>query len=196
MYEKCLQSLPEDIIEIKIAFYEDNVLCRRWCEKNRFILYNAETTMTYNKASFGEKEISSSIILKFYRSKYKKGLGSVHPKGTFFTLEELINSVSAYHPLILAVMWDEVLGYVYYEQTHDRKKGEIVLLHVREDKRSRGYGTVLLNKAIKEIINGKAEQITINVRVTNYDALKLYKRMGFTEKDTIYAYKRHINNRQ
>ncbi len=150
--------------------------------------------MVLNKESFKEEEIPPSIILIPYEPEYKKGLGSVHPEGTFFTLDELTDSISSYHHLILAIDSDEVAGYVYYEQTQDRKKGEIDLLHVRDDKRNRGYGILLLSKAIKQLIDDKAKQISINVRAANINAKRLYERTGFTEKDTIYAYRKRINS--
>lgn len=190
LYEQFLRGLPKDINELRIAFFEENILCRQWCEKIGFQLYNAETTMVYNKELFTEQEVPISVALKFYEPEYKKGLALVHPKGVFFTLDELINEISAYHHLLLAIVQDEVLGYVYYEQSEDHEQGEIELLHVREDKRGKGYGTILLNRAIRDLINNNAQQILINVRVTNYGAQKLYRRIGFTDKETIYAYKK------
>lgn len=189
LYEQCLQGLPKDTIELKIAFLEENILCKQWYEKNGFELYNSEITMAYDREYFTEQEVNHSVILKFYESKYKKGLEQVHPKGAFFTLDELINEISTDHNLVLAIVQDEVLGYIYYEQTKDRKQGSIELLHVREDKRCKGYGTILLNRVIKDLINNDVEQILINVRVNNYGAQNLYRRMGFKNKETIYAYK-------
>lgn len=192
LYEQWIQGLPKDIIELKIAFFEENILCKHWCEKYGFELYNAEKTMVFRKELFTEQEASPSVIFKFYESQYKKGLELVHPKETFFTLDELVNNISDYHHLLLAIAEYEVLGYVYYEQTRDHKQGDIVLLHVRSDKRGKGYGTLLLNRAINNLINDDVEQILINVRVNNYGAEKLYKRIGFIDRETIYAYRKSL----
>lgn len=194
LYEQCLQNMPKDIVELKIAFFEENTLCKHWCERIGFDLYNAETTMVYNRGLFKKQETQPSVILKFYEPKYKKGLEQVHPKGVFFTLDELVNQISSYHHLLLAIVQDEVLGYVYYEQAEDNKQGEIQLLHIRDDKRGKGYGTLLLNRAIENLINDSVEQILINVRVTNYAAQKLYKRIGFEDEETIYAYKKLLHD--
>ncbi len=190
LYEQCLQDLADDIVELKIAFFQENILCKHWFEKKGFELYNAEKTMVYNRESFTEQKTSTSGILKFYEPIYKKELELIHPKGVFFTLDELINNISIYHHLLLEIIKDEVVGYVYYEESEDRKQGEISLLHVKDDKRNKGYGTLLLNTALSNLINDNVEQISINVRVNNYRAQKLYEKIGFLEKDTIYAYKK------
>lgn len=194
LYEQFLQGLPKDIIELKIAFLEENILCEKWCKKNKFQLYNAETTMIYNRELFVEHEVPPSVILKFYEPQYKKGLELIHPKGVFFTLDELINEISNYHHLLLAIVQNEVLGYVYYEQTQDNKQGEIQLLHIKDDNRGKGYGTILLSRAIRDLINNNAEQILISVRVNNYGAQNLYRRIGFSDKETIYAYRKLLKD--
>lgn len=194
LFQQWLKNLPEDITEIKIAFCEENVLCRHWCEKNGFELYNAEKTMVLDKDLFLESESPSSVAIKPYEPKYKEGLGKVHPGGAFFTLDELINAVSAHSRLLLAIEQDEVTGYVFYDRTEDGKQGAIELLHVREDKRNKGYGTALLSRAIKDLISGDVEQIFIDVRVNNTNAQRLYSRTGFTGRETVYAYRKHIGD--
>ncbi len=192
LYERFLQSLPENIAELRVAFYQENGLCRHWCEKNGFQLYNAETTMMYNREAIVDPKTDPSVSLEFYESQYKHGLSLVHPTEAFFTLDELIQAISDHHRLLLAIVRNEVAGYVYFEQTEDRSKGEIQLLHVREDKRDLGYGSALLNRAISDLLKNSAEEISINVRVNNPDAHRLYKRAGFTDRETIYAYKKPL----
>lgn len=193
LYELFLQGLPGNVSTLKLAFFEENTACKQWSEKNGFELYNAEITMVYDKALFDKQEVPASFIIKAFEPQYKKGLEAVHPKEAFFTLNELIGEISGYHHLLLAIVQDEVCGYVYYEQTKDLKQSEIIFLHVREDKRGMGYGTLLLNRAIDNLIRDKAEQISVSVRTTNYRAQQLYRRAGFTEKETVYAYKKACN---
>lgn len=191
LYELCLQNIPKNITQLKVAFFKENQ-CRNWYEQRGFDLYNAEKTMIYNLKSFTKQVVPPSVRLSFYGPQYRKGLELVHPKGVFFTLDELIDQISEYNHLLLATVQGEVVGYVYYEQTEDLKKGEISLLHVREDRRGKGYGTTLIMKAINHLINENLDQISINVRVENQKAQKLYKRLGFVEKETIYAYRKML----
>lgn len=192
LFEEYMKEIPEDMAELRIAFYMENKSCKEWCDSNGFELYNAEKTMVYNGESLLEDKSSSDIFVKPYEEKYKKGLALVHPKGTFFTLDELVSRVSNYNHLLLAMENDEVAGYIYYDMTKDKTQGEIALVHIRQDKRSKGLGSILLKKAINHLISDNVEEIVISVRVDNYGAEALYKRIGFIDRETVYAYKRLI----
>jgi len=193
LYAHCLRKLPEEIDECRIAFLKDNQNCRKWCEKNRFERYNAETTMILNRARFAEQPKPQSVAIRLFEQRDREDLAQIHPDGTFFTLDELIRSVSAQNRLLLAFAQSAGVGYVYYEQSADGKKGEVSLLHVRADCRKQGYGTMLLNSAIKDLLQKGVEEISISVRVGNTAAHRLYERIGFADGDTVYAYKKAIS---
>lgn len=192
IYEEMLRNLPTYIEELRVAFFEDNKLCSNWYESSGYELYNAEKTMIYNKNLFIRQDKDLLVDLKPYDSMHKEGLSLVHPKETFFSLEELIDQISEYHTLLLAISENQVVGYVYYEKTKDKKKGELVLLHVRQDKRDKGYGSILLNRAIEDLISDDVKEISTSVRVKNLGAQRLYERVGFRDKETIYAYKKQL----
>ncbi|MDF2473244.1 MAG: hypothetical protein K0R21_1026 [Anaerocolumna sp.] len=192
LYDHCLGNIPKDIKEIKIAFFTENILCKNWCDRLEFEQYNAEKTMLLQKDLYSAKEVTSLATIHKYEEKYKKGLELVHPQGVFFTLDELIQEISSNHHLLVAMENNDVIGYVYYEKTADNKCGEIILLHMREDKRGKGYGTLLIDRAIKNLLDENVEEILTNVRVDNYGAQKLYDRIGFREKETIYAYRKYL----
>ena len=62
------------------------------------------------------------------------------------------------------------------------KKGHVVSIAVLEPYRNRGIGTALLKaslKAMKEVYG--AEEAYLEVRVSNYPAIHLYKKLGFKE---------------
>jgi GNAT superfamily N-acetyltransferase len=196
LYQQCLSQLPESISEVKVAFYEENALCRQWCERMSYELYNAEKTMVFDKKSFMPTQliskIASEVTIIPYESRYKNSLEKVHPKGVFFTLEELVAEVSEHHHLLLAVVQDEAVGYIYFEETADKEQGDIVLFHVKPDARGKGFGTGLILKALEYLIDHQVKEIVLNVRADNHDAQKLYQRIGFIEKDTILAYRKPI----
>lgn len=197
LYECCLKDIPEDMKEVRIAFFDRNVLCRQWCEKHGFEQYNAERTMLYtSKRGEVPKQNNSNlaeILIRPFMSKDKEGLALVHPKGVFFTLDELIEELSDNNELLLLHHEGRVKGYVFYEVTSDKTMGEIILLHVKEGERGKGYGSILLEKAINNLEQMQVSEICINVRVDNEGAFRLYSRMGFMERDTIYAYGKSIN---
>lgn len=196
LYEKCLMELPMDMKEVKIAFFENNKLCRQWCEEHNFELYNAERTMVYSKSLEVVKEQScdgmDTVIIRPYEPEDKEGLAQVHPKGVFYTLEELVGEISEQNRLLVTLHGKEVVGYVFYEVTSDKSVGEITLLHVKDGVRGKGYGSQLLRKAIITLEQDQVSEICINVRVENEGAFRLYNKMGFIEKETVYAYRKSL----
>lgn len=187
-----MDSLPKEMKELRIALFEENSMCRKWCHRKGFELYNAEKGLIFNKEAFTEAAVPSCVELLPFEDKYKEGLSLVHPNEVFFTLNELIGEINEQHHLLLSVVNGNVAGYIYYEISKDNKLGEIVLLHVKEDQRSKGYGSLLLNKAIRHMVDTEVESIETSVRVANVRAQQLYVRVGFSDKETVYAYKKSI----
>ena len=81
----------------------------------------------------------------------------VNPKGVFFTLDELIEELSDNNELLILHHEGQVKGYVFYEVTSDKTLSEIILLHVKDGERGKGYGSMLLEKAINNL-----EQIEVS----------------------------------
>ncbi|BAB65224.1 MULTISPECIES: ribosomal protein S18-alanine N-acetyltransferase [Sulfurisphaera] len=69
------------------------------------------------------------------------------------------------------------------------KKGHVVSIAVLEQYRRLGIGTALLQasmKAMKEVYN--AEEVYLEVRVSNSPAINLYKKLGFKEVKVLRHY--------
>lgn len=192
LYARCIRGVPKEIAEARIAFFEENGNCRWWCERNRFELYNAEITMVLDRKLFVGQATPQFVTIRPFERRDRNGLESIHPKGTFYTLDELIEAVSPAHHLLLAIVRNESVGYIYYEQSADGTKGEISLLHVGAGFRRKGYGTMLLRQAVEHLLQIGVEDISISVRVANTSAHDLYKRIGFSDRDTVYAYKKPL----
>lgn len=192
LYKQWLESLPSWVQELKIAFYEENTSCRNWCDKENYKLYNAERTLILNRGLFVEAKLPASVQIVSYEDKYKEGLAQVHPEGVFYTLNELISQINEHHHIVLAMENGAVTGYVHYQTSKDSELGEVVLLHVREDKRGKGYGSFLIKEVIRKMIAANIKSITTSVRVTNHDAHRLYNRIGFEDGDAIYAYRKEL----
>lgn len=71
---------------------------------------------------------------------------------------------------------NKVIGYIYYSDIYERC--EINQIEVMLDKRNCGIGTML----IKELISSVNKGITLEVRIDNYPAIKLYEKFGFEKK--------------
>ncbi|AWR97316.1 ribosomal-protein-alanine N-acetyltransferase [Acidianus sulfidivorans JP7] len=69
------------------------------------------------------------------------------------------------------------------------KKGHVVSIAVLEDYRNQGIGTELLKasmKSMKEVYN--AEEVYLEVRVSNYPAIRLYEKLGFKKIKELRGY--------
>lgn len=77
------------------------------------------------------------------------------------------------------VISDKVLGYLEYSLIYDRI--EIDNIFVEEIERSKGIGTKLMAYLVQEAINLRVINITLEVRVSNEIARKMYKKFGFHE---------------
>ena len=77
------------------------------------------------------------------------------------------------------VMNNEVIGYLEYSLIYDRI--EIDNIKVLEEYRNMGFGTMLMAYLVSLAIDLRVINITLEVRVSNFVAIKLYKKFGFRE---------------
>lgn len=68
------------------------------------------------------------------------------------------------------------------------KKGHIVSVAVLPQYRRKGIGEALVTKAIEGMRLYNAKQCFLEVRVTNTQAISLYKKLGFQVTRTIHGY--------
>lgn len=68
------------------------------------------------------------------------------------------------------------------------KKGHIVSVAVLPPYRRKGVGTALITKAMNGMRLHNAKQCFLEVRMTNTEAVSLYKKLGFDVTRTIHGY--------
>lgn len=68
------------------------------------------------------------------------------------------------------------------------KKGHVVSVAVLPDHRRKGVGEALVTKALEGMRGYGAKQCYLEVRVTNDDAIRLYKKMGYEVTRTVRGY--------
>ena len=72
---------------------------------------------------------------------------------------------------------NEIVGYLGLNILFER--AEISVIAIKKNYEGRGLGYKLLKKAIYEAIGQECEVLSLEVRVSNQRALKLYRRNGF-----------------
>ena len=68
------------------------------------------------------------------------------------------------------------------------KKGHVVSIAVSSEHRRKGIGEALVSKAMEAMKLYNAKQSYLEVRVTNDDAIRLYKKLGFEVSRTMHGY--------
>jgi len=68
------------------------------------------------------------------------------------------------------------------------RKGHIISIATMEAHRGKGIGTNLIEKAMDEMRKGGCKEVFLEVRVTNDDAVRLYRKLGFQVTGTMQGY--------
>lgn len=105
-------------------------------------------------------------------------LNSNQTSNSFVDLKELEKELSQnpFGKILVYKKENRIIAYLYYSEIYERV--EINDIEVDEQYRNMGIGTELLNK-LTEIVQ---KSISLEVRINNYNAIKLYKKFGFQEK--------------
>lgn len=96
----------------------------------------------------------------------------------FVDLKELEKELSQnpFGKILVYKKNNRIIAYLYYSEIYERV--EINNIEVEEQYRNMGIGTELLKK-LTELVQ---KSISLEVRINNYNAIKLYKKFNFQEK--------------
>ena len=89
--------------------------------------------------------------------------------------------------LLVADIGGKVVGYVAVMDI-DRETSKIVSLAVKKEFRRKGIGYKLLSTAIERCKGRGKKKVMLEVRISNYPAQNLYKKIGFKIVDIIPNY--------
>jgi len=100
---------------------------------------------------------------------------------------------------IVAEISGKIIGYIMCKMEHGFsnfrklgfvKKGHVVSIAVLDEHRSKGFGSVLVNEAIKGVKITQCSELYLEVRCSNNDAVRLYEKLGFSIIQRIKTYYR------
>jgi len=195
-FEKILEKYkPQKDIKLRVAFTKKNKLLKRFYKAHGFEQYNAERTLVLKRPEWQRKSLeiddlsNESVEIRPYRDTDFPDLLNLHPKGAYFNAHYIAQNLNDLHSLLMAVLDDRVVGYVYYEDFKADEFTDICFLNVLHSVRNKKIGTKLAKKAIEDSFKkSKIKKIEISVRVDNTAAFRLYQRLGFKEIITYLAY--------
>ena len=182
-------------IKLRVAFTPKNKLLKRFYEAHGFVQYNAERTLLLKRQAWQRKrsEIDvlshDSVEIRPYRDTDFADFLKIHPQGAYFNAHDIVQNLNDLHHLMIAVLDNRVVGYVYYEDFEADGLTDICFLNVLPSAQNRQIGTKLIEKAIEDSFKkSEIKKIEISVRVDNTAAFRLYQRLGFKETTTYLAY--------
>jgi ribosomal protein S18 acetylase RimI-like enzyme len=186
---------PRKDIKLRVAFTLKNKLLKRFYKAHGFIQYNAERTLVFKRHEWQRKksEINAlkreSVEIRPYRDTDFPGFLNLHPQGAYFNAPYIVQNLNDLHSLVMAVLDDRIVGYVYYEDFKADGFTDISFLNVSQSAQNKRIGTKLIEKAIEDSFKkSEIKKIEISVRVDNTAAFRLYQRLGFKETITYLAY--------
>jgi ribosomal-protein-alanine N-acetyltransferase len=100
---------------------------------------------------------------------------------------------------LVAEYGNKIIGYIMcrieYGFSHLKRfglarKGHIVSVAVLQEHRAKGVGRRLIEQASVEMMKKSCKESYLEVRITNEQAISLYKRMGFKTTATLEGYYR------
>ena len=105
-------------------------------------------------------------------------------------LQNLIQSNSLFFKLVHPKYHDEIIGYVILIKD-DEHRFNLINFIIKKSSQGKGYGSLLLNETLsilKEYSN--INKVILNVKITNFKAINLYKKFGFKIVEEIKDYYR------
>ena len=100
---------------------------------------------------------------------------------------------------IVAEISGKIIGYIMCKIEHGFsnfkklgfvKKGHVVSVAVIDEHRRKGYGSVLVDEAVKGVKTIQGSELYLEVRCSNNDAVRLYEKLGFSITQKLKAYYR------
>jgi ribosomal-protein-alanine N-acetyltransferase len=100
---------------------------------------------------------------------------------------------------IVSEISGKVLGYIMCKIEHGFsnfkklgfvKNGHVVSIAVVDEHRRKGFGSVLVDEAVKGVKSRQCSELYLEVRCSNTDAVRLYEKLGFSIIQRLKAYYR------
>ena len=105
-------------------------------------------------------------------------------------LPEAFLVAEAEKKLVGYIMCKIEYGFSNFKKLGFVKKGHVVSIAVLPDYRQKGIGRALVEEAITGIKLKKSDELYLEVRCSNNEAIRLYEKLGFIIKQRLKAYYR------
>ena len=127
-------------------------------------------------------EINMKTLPEHYSDYFYESLLAELPES--FLVAEINGRLVGY------IMCKTEYGFSNFKKLGFVKKGHVVSVAVLEEQRKKGIGRVLVEEAIAGTKIKKADELYLEVRCSNNEAVRLYEKIGFIIKQRIKSYYR------
>ena len=127
-------------------------------------------------------EINLKTLPEHYSDYFYESLLAELPEA--FIVSEIKGKIVGY------VMCKTEYGFSNFTKPGFVKKGHIVSVAVLDEHRRKGIGQALVEEAINGVKTKKCDELYLEVRCSNNDAVQLYERIGFVIKQRLKTYYR------
>ena len=88
------------------------------------------------------------------------------------------------------IMCKSEFGFSNFKNLGFVKKGHVVSVAVLDELRGKGIGSALVEEAFKGVKEKQCDEMYLEVRCSNTDAVRLYERLGMSVKQRLKSYYR------
>jgi len=127
-------------------------------------------------------EINLRTLPEHYSDYFYESLLEELPEA--FVVAEISNKIVGY------IMCKIEHGFSNFKKLGFVKKGHIVSIAVIDEHRRKGFGSILVDEAVKGVKTIQGSELYLEVRCSNNDAVKLYEKLGFSIIQRLKAYYR------
>lgn len=127
-------------------------------------------------------EINLKTLPEHYSDYFYESLLAELPEA--FIIAEIKGKLVGY------IMCKTEYGFSNFKKLGFVKKGHVVSVAVLDEHRRKGIGRVLVEEAMNGVKSKKCDELYLEVRCSNTDAVRLYEKMGFIIKQRLNTYYR------
>ena len=127
-------------------------------------------------------EINLKTLPEHYSDYFYESLLEELPEA--FIVAEISNKIVGY------IMCKIEHGFSNFKKLGFVKKGHVVSIAVIDEYRGKGFGSALVDEAIRGVKTIRCSELYLEVRCSNNDAVRLYEKLGFSIIHRLKAYYR------
>ena len=127
-------------------------------------------------------EINLKTLPEHYSDYFYETLLSEMPEA--FLVADLQGALVGY------IMCKTEYGFSNFKKLGFVKKGHVVSVAILEEHRKKGLGAAIVEEAMKGAQEKRCDELYLEVRCSNNDAVRLYEKLGFSIRQRLKSYYR------